>query len=75
MHGDVGLAVFECCFQFLYEQALAADFAERAVQDLVAARGHAEQGDLVALLFKQRLDVLGLPQGEAAFAGGDGDLQ
>ena len=71
MHGEVGAAFFQREFQFLDEQALAADLAQRAVEDLVAAGGHAQQRYLVAALFQQRLHVLGLPQREAAFAGGD----
>ena len=48
MHRDVGAPFFEREFEFLDEQALAADLAERAVEDLVAAGGHAEQCDGVA---------------------------
>ena len=48
MHGQVRAAVFERRLQFLDEQALAADLGQRAVEDLVAARGHAEQFDLQA---------------------------
>ena len=73
MHGDVGAALFQRGFQLFHEQALAADLAQRAVQDLVALGGHAQQGDGVAARLQQGLDVFGLPQGQAAFAGGDGD--
>jgi hypothetical protein len=37
MHGDVGAAFFQRQLELLHEQALAADLAERAVEDLVAA--------------------------------------
>ena len=43
--GKVGATIFQCLFQFFHEQSLAADLGERAVEDLVAARGHAEQLD------------------------------
>ena len=48
-------------FQLFHEQALAADFAQRHVQNLVAARGHAQQGGRMPLLLEQRFDVFGLP--------------
>ena len=75
MHGDVGAAIEQGIFQFLDEQALAADLGERPVENLVAAGGHAEQFDLAGRIqgFEPRLDVLGLPQGKAGFAGGDDD--
>ena len=40
-----GAAVHQRRLEFLDEQALAADLGQRAVEDLVAARGHAEQLD------------------------------
>ena len=43
VHGNVGAAVGQRGFEFLDEQALAAHLAQRAVQDLVAQRGHAQQ--------------------------------
>ena len=71
MHRDIGVALLQRHLEFLDEQSLAADLAEAAVQDLVAARGHAQQAHLVAALLEQGLHMLGLPHGEAAFAGGD----
>ncbi len=72
MHGEVGAALFERRLELLDEQALAADLGQRAVEDLVAARGHAEQLDRHAeALLQQGAHMFGLPQREAAFAGGD----
>jgi hypothetical protein len=75
MHGDVGGAVEERGFELLDEQALAAHLGQRPVEDLVAAGGHAQQLDGAGRVegFEAGLDVLGLPQGEAAFTGGDDD--
>ena len=71
MHGQIGAAFFEREFQFLHEQALAADLGERAVQNLVTLGGHAQQIRGVAAGFEQGFDVLGLPKRETAFAGCD----
>ncbi len=46
MHRDVGAVFQHGLFQFLDEQALAADFGQRAVENLIAAGGHADQFDL-----------------------------
>ena len=72
MHGQLSAAFLQGGFQLFDEQALAAHFAERAVQDLVAARGHAQQINAVATRRQQRLHMFGLPQGKAAFTGGNG---
>ena len=67
-----GAAVFQRGLQFLHEQALAAHLGQRAVQDLVAAGGHAQQFDGQAEALHERVaHMFGLPQGQAAFAGGD----
>ena len=66
-------AFLERGLQLLDEQSLAAHLAEAAIQDLVAARGHAQQRNDMALPAEQGLHVLGLPQGKAAFTGGDDD--
>ncbi len=71
VHGDVGAAFFQGHFQFLDEQALAADLGQRTVQNLVALGGHAQQFHLVATCAQQGLHMFGLPQGQAAFTGGD----
>jgi len=75
MHGDVGAPIEQGCFQLLHEQALAANLRERAVEDLVTARGHAQKLDIAAGIqsLEPGLDVLGLPQGETAFTGSDDD--
>ena len=74
-NGDVGTAVEQGGFQFLDEQALAADLGQRTVENLVAPGGHAEQHDFAGRIegFEPRLDVLGLPQGETALTGGNDD--
>jgi hypothetical protein len=75
MHRQVGPAVQQGRFQLFHEQALAADLAERAVENLVAQRGHAQQFDLPAQAgFEQGLDMRGLPHRQSAFAGGDHHL-
>jgi hypothetical protein len=68
-------AVEQRGFEFLHEQALAAHLGQRPVEDLVAARGHAQQLHFAGRIegFETGLDVLGLPQGEAAFTGGNDD--
>ena len=72
VHGDVGPTFGERHFKLFNKQSLAADLAQGAVQDLVAQRGHAQQRYLPAQTrFKQSLDMLGLPQRQAAFAGGN----
>jgi hypothetical protein len=45
MHGDVGASIEQGRFQLLDEEPLAADLGQRPVEDLVAARRHAEQLD------------------------------
>ena len=42
MHGEIGAAFGERGFQFLHEQALAADLRQRAIENLIAARRHSE---------------------------------
>ncbi len=72
VHGQVGAASFKGHFEFFDEQALAAHLGQRAVEDLVALGGHAQQVDLAAKAALQQVaHVLGLPKGEAAFTGGD----
>lgn len=68
MHGQVSPAFFQCDFQFLHKQALATDLAQGTVQNLITLRGHAQQFHLVPALLQQGLDVLCLPQGQAAFS-------
>jgi len=45
MHGEIGAPVFQRGFQLFNEQALAADFRQRHVENLVTLRGHAEDAD------------------------------
>ena len=75
VHRDVGPAFTQCDFQFLDKQALAAHLAQRAVQNLVALRRHAQQFDLPAQTSLQKsLDMSGLPHRQAALARSDHDL-
>ena len=46
MHGEMGAALFHRHFQFLDEQALAADFGEWPVEDLIALGRHAQNDNL-----------------------------
>jgi len=41
-----GAPVFQSGFKLFHEQALAADFGQRDIQNLVALRGHAQYADL-----------------------------
>ena len=76
MHRQVGLVGQQRRFQLLDEQALATDLGQRGVQQLVAAADHRDQADSQpgVQLFKTRLDVFGLPQGQGALAGGDSQM-
>ena len=47
MHRQVGATFVERDFQLFDEQTLAADFGQRDIQNLVAARSHAEDIDRV----------------------------
>ncbi len=75
MHRDVGAPLFQRHLQLFDEQALAAHLGQASVQDLITFGGHAQQVHAVPQAFEQGFHVLGLPQGKAAFAGGDGDGQ
>jgi hypothetical protein len=63
MHGEVGAPFLHGDFEFLDEQPLAADLRQRPVEDLVAARRHAEYLDRTLRVQRRqtRLDVHGLP--------------
>ena len=74
VHRDIGATVFERGLELFHEQALATHLAERAIEDLVAARGHAEQRDRMAPFLQQGLHVFRLPEGQTAFARGDHDV-
>ena len=73
VHGEIGLARLHGDFKLLHEESLAAHLGERAVEDLVASRRHAEElharGRIAGA--QHGLDVKGLPHGKGAFAGGD----
>ena len=72
MHRQVSVSVGQGDFELFDEQAFAADFAQGAIQNLIALRGHAQQRHRMPHAAQQRLDMFGLPHGEAAFTGGDG---
>lgn len=76
MHGNIGAVFLHGDFQLFDEQPFAADAGKGRVQYLVAARGHRYEGDgNVRIEGAQACgNVFGLPQGKAAFAGGDADL-
>ncbi len=69
--GQVCAAVQHSFFQFLDEQALAADFGQRHVQDLVTLGLYLDQfhGDVVVQPFQLGLNEFRLPQRKGAAAG------
>jgi hypothetical protein len=69
--GQISPALLERDLQFLHEQALAAYFAQAAVEDLVAPGGHAQQAHLVTARLQKVAYMFGLPKGQPAFARGD----
>lgn len=73
MHGEVGAAFQQALLQLLDEQSLAADLGQRAVENAVAAGDQADQFDLQAGMNLAQAcgDMLGLPEGEGTFTGGD----
>jgi hypothetical protein len=73
VHGKIGAAIEQRDLQLLHEQALAADLGQRRVEDLVALRGEGDELDLEAGMQALQFgaDMLGLPQGQGGFAGGD----
>jgi hypothetical protein len=75
MHGKVGASVEQCGFKLLDEQPLATHLGQRTIENLVAAGGHAEQFDAATgiQLLQSHTHMLGLPQGETTFSGGDDD--
>ncbi|MOA32788.1 hypothetical protein D3C78_1540360 [compost metagenome] len=76
MHGDIGLVLQQGGFQFLHEQALAADLRQRRIEQLVTFADHRHQADLEAGvgLLEPGFDEFGLPQGQGTLAGGNADL-
>ena len=74
MHRQIGTAFFQGHFEFFDKQALAAHFAQRTVEDLVALGGHAQDVHLMPHATQQVLHVVGLPEGQTTFAGGDGEV-
>ena len=44
MYGDVGATLLHGDFELFHEQALAADFGQGRIQNLIAGGGHAQDG-------------------------------
>ena len=74
MHRQIGTAFFKGDLKLFNKQTLAPDFAQRAVQDLVALGGHAQNRDFATSRLQQVLQMVGLPQGQTALTGGDGEV-
>ena len=76
MHGQVGSAVMQSLFQLFDKQAFTADFRQSSVQNLVAARGHAQDFDFAVGIqgFQTTLDMFCLPHSKQAFAAGDNEF-
>ena len=72
---QLGPAFVQGHFQFFHKQALAPHLAQCPVQNLVTQGGHAQQLHPVALRRQQGLHMLGLPERQAAFTGGDGEVE
>ena len=77
MHGDIGVTGLHRNFEFLDEQALAADLLQAAVEDLVASRrqGNEFHGPDVGQSLQQVCDVFSLPECERTLARCDPDIQ
>lgn len=71
----MGVALLQGLLKFFNEETFAADFIQSSIQDLVTACRHSENGNVTAWVetAQTALDVMGLPQGKFAFAGGDDD--
>ncbi|MNP29883.1 hypothetical protein D3C76_1229300 [compost metagenome] len=76
VHGDVGFLFEQSSFQLLDEQALAANFRQRRVEQLVTAadHGHQRYHKTGMGLLQTGFDIFGLPQGQGTFAGSDADF-
>jgi hypothetical protein len=73
VHRKVGAAFLHRDFEFLDEQALAADLGQRAIEHAVALRAHRHEfhGQARMCRAQQGLHVLGLPHGQLAAPGRD----
>jgi len=69
MNRQIGPPLLQRHFKLLHEQALAANLAQGAIENLVTQCGHAQYLDLMPELAQPGLNVFGLPQGQPAFAG------
>src|SRR5207253_881182 len=62
VHRQIGPALRERLLQLLDEEALAADFRQRSVEDAVSLGGHRHELASVSALAQPSLDALGLPE-------------
>jgi hypothetical protein len=74
MHRQIGTAFFKGDLKLFDKQTFAPDFAQRAVQDLVALGGHAQNSHFAPARLQQVLQMVGLPQSQTALTGGDGEV-
>ena len=74
MHRQIGMAFLKGDLEFFDKQALAPDFAQRSVQDLVTLGGHTQDSNFVSTCLQQILQMVGLPQSQTALSGGDGEV-
>jgi hypothetical protein len=70
MHCQIGSAIEQRNFKLFREEALATDFAQRPIEDLIAGGGHAKQLHLTVRIQaeKEITDMVCLPKREAAFS-------
>jgi hypothetical protein len=75
MHRGIGAAFQHGHFQLFQKQTLAADLRQRDIEDLIAAGGHRHRLDLQTGMRRaqQGSDMVGLPERECAFTGGQAE--
>ena len=74
VHRNIGAILLQSQLQLFDKQAFAANFGERAIQYLIAARGHGHQLYAVPQFLQAVLHMLSLPHGQATFSGSDSNL-
>jgi hypothetical protein len=70
MHCQIGSAIEQRNLELFREEALATDFAQRTIEDLIAGGGHAEQLYLAIRIQaeKEITNMVCLPKRESAFS-------
>jgi hypothetical protein len=70
MHREIGSTIEESHFKLFRKEALAADFAQSTIEDLIASGGHTEQLHLaIRVQAEQEItNMMRLPKREAAFS-------